>query len=156
MVSAESYGELSTWHEPRRILDPERIVRLQHVVDHIFVHRLVGDYIVRLVLATRRPAEYHMPELAPVIEVGASPRATLGLVGAARALAFLRGRDYVLPADVQDVALDVIQHRLVLTFDAIADGAHSAGVVDHNVRTVPPPRPVWREEQSGVERPDFQ
>ncbi|MGW5362134.1 AAA family ATPase [Actinopolymorpha pittospori] len=140
---------------PRRVLDADRILALQHATDRVFVHRLVADYIVRLVLATRRPVEYHLPELAPVIEVGASPRATLGLVSSARALAFMRGRDYVLPQDVQEVAGDVIPHRLVLGFDAVADGISAAGVVDRVLSVVPPPRPVWRQEHNDAGRPEF-
>jgi MoxR-like ATPase len=139
---------------PRQVLDPEGILRLQEAADRVFVHRLVADYIVRLVLATRRPAEYHVPELAPVIEVGASPRATLGLVASARALALMRGRDYVLPEDVRDVALDVIPHRLVLSFDALADGVQATSVVERILAVVPPPRPVWRQ-QPGEVGPEF-
>ncbi|HZC26373.1 MAG TPA: MoxR family ATPase, partial [Actinopolymorphaceae bacterium] len=140
----------------RRILEPERIIELQHAADRVFVHRLVADYVVRLVLATRRPVEYHLPELAHVIEVGASPRATLGLVSSARALALVRGRDYVLPQDVQDVARDVMSHRLILSFDALADGIDAAGVVSRVLAVVPPPRPVWRQEVGGSGRPEFQ
>ncbi len=141
----------------RQILQPDRIIALQHAADRVFIHRLVADYVVRLVLATRRPVEYHLPELAPVIEVGASPRATLGLVSSARALALMRGRDYVLPQDVQDVARDVIPHRLVLGFDALADGVEASGVVERVLAVIPPPRPVWRQEVGGTGsgRPEF-
>ncbi|MFD2080685.1 AAA family ATPase [Actinopolymorpha cephalotaxi] len=139
---------------PRRVLDPERIIALQHATDQVFVHRLVADYIVRLVLATRRPAEYHLPELASVIEVGASPRASLGLVSSARALALMRGRDYVLPQDVQEVACDVIPHRLVLGFDAVADGVRASSVVERVLSVVPPPRPVWRQEPGDTAEPN--
>ena len=157
--AAEEHGILERMSvdppTPRRILDPVCIAALQRAAERVFVHPLVGDYVVRLVLATRRPAEYHMPELANVVELGASPRATLGLVATARALAFLRGRDYVLPQDVADMARDVVAHRVVLTFDAVADGADPVGVVDHLLRTVPPPRPVWRDEHARGERPEF-
>jgi MoxR-like ATPase len=140
----------------RQVLDPERIIALQHAVDRVFVHRLVADYVVRLVLATRRPVEYHVPDLAGVIEVGTSPRATLGLVASARALALMRGRDYALPEDVRDVARDVMPHRLVLTFDAMADGVDAGQVVDRVLSAVPPPRPVWRNDVGpGQGRPEF-
>src|SRR4029453_2138743 len=105
------------------VLSPEQVVQLQEATDDVFVHNAVAEYVVRLVHATRVPAQYGIDDLAGVLEFGASPRATLGLVAAGRALALLRGRDYVLPADVYDVALDVMAHRLVLTFDALADGA---------------------------------
>ncbi len=140
---------------PRKILEPERILALQQAADRVFVHRLVADYVVRLVLATRRPADYHVPELAHVIEVGASPRATLGLVSSARALALMRGRDYVLPQDVQDVARDVIPHRLILSFDALADGIEPAGVIGRVLSVVPPPRPIWRQDVRAGTRPEF-
>ncbi|HEY8458430.1 MAG TPA: MoxR family ATPase [Actinopolymorphaceae bacterium] len=139
---------------PRQVLTPERILTLQRAADQVFVHPLVADYVVRLVLATRRPAEYHVPELSQVIEVGASPRASLGLVASARALALIRGRDYVLPQDVQDVARDVVPHRLILSFDALADGVEARSVVERVLAVVPPPRPVWRHNV-GTERPEF-
>jgi MoxR-like ATPase len=139
----------------RQILAPQRILALQQAADRVFVHRLVADYVVRLVLATRRPVDYHVPDLAGVIEVGASPRATLGLVSSARALALMRGRDYVLPQDVQDVARDVVPHRLVLSFDALADGMEARWVVERVLAVVPPPRPVWRQDIGGSGRPEF-
>jgi MoxR-like ATPase len=107
------------------------------------VHELVADYIVRLVMATREPGAYRMPDLDPLIEIGASPRATLGLVSSSRALALLRGRDFVLPEDVRDVARDVLTHRLVLSFDAVADGVSAAELIARVLACVPPPRVVW-------------
>ena len=79
------------------------------------MHNALVDYAVRLVLATRAPAEHGMPDVAQLIQYGASPRASLGIVRAARALALLRGRDYALPQDVQDIAPDILRHRLVLS-----------------------------------------
>jgi MoxR-like ATPase len=81
------------------------------------MHHALAEYVVRLVLATRDPARFGVPEAAGQLAYGASPRATLGLVAGARALALLRGRDYVLPADVVDIAPDVLAHRLVLAFE---------------------------------------
>ncbi|MQA88508.1 MAG: AAA domain-containing protein [Streptosporangiales bacterium] len=130
---------------PQRVLDPDKLVSLQRAAEQVSVHQLIADYIVRLVLATRRPAEYGVPEFTQLIEIGASPRATLGLVTSARALALVRGRDFVLPEDVRDVARDVMAHRIVLTFDALADGVDPAHVVDRILAVVPPPRVVWRQ-----------
>lgn len=113
---------------------------LQHAADHVFVHHAIAQYAVWLVMATRQPARYGLEGLYGVVEFGASPRATLGLVAAARALALLRGRDYVLPADVADVAGDVMSHRLVLTFDAIADGVRPRDVVAQVLAAVPVPQ----------------
>jgi MoxR-like ATPase len=125
------------------VLNPDMILRLQRQASEVFVHNLVAEYIVRLVLATRTPAEFNLPDLTSVIQIGCSPRATLGLVAAARALALIHGRDYVLPTDVQSVAKDVMSHRLVLGFDAVADNISPAQVIDRIVAMVPPPTPVW-------------
>ncbi|WP_415109298.1 AAA family ATPase [Micropruina sp.] len=133
--------------EPTNMLTPEKIRELQDQASNVFVHNLVAEYIVRLVLATRTPAEFGMPDLTPVIQIGCSPRATLGLVAASRALALIHGRDYVLPTDVQAVAKDVMSHRLVLGFDAVADNIAPAQVVERIVAMVPPPTPVWNQQQ---------
>jgi MoxR-like ATPase len=132
----------------RPVLDPQQILRLQKQASEVFVHNLVAEYIVRLVLATRTPAEFNLPDLTSVIQLGCSPRATLGLVSAARALALIHGRDYVLPTDVQSVAKDVMSHRIVLGFDAIADNIQPAQVIDRIIAMVPPPTPVWNGGQS--------
>jgi MoxR-like ATPase len=127
------------------VLDPQLVVELQERASAVFVHNLVEDYIVRLVLATRTPVDFGMADLAGVIQVGCSPRATLGLVAASRALALIHGRDYVLPTDVQAVARDVMAHRIVLGFDALADNISPAQVVERIVAMVPPPTPVWNQ-----------
>ena len=129
--------------EPKRILNPELVIKLQDQASHVFVHNLVAEYIVRLVLATRTPAEFGMPDLASIIQIGASSRATLGLTAAARALALIHGRDYVLPTDVQAVAKDVMGHRIVLGFDAVADNISTTQVVERILAMVPAPTPVW-------------
>ncbi|MDR1711752.1 MAG: MoxR family ATPase [Propionibacteriaceae bacterium] len=131
-----------------KVLDPDIVRGLQEQASAVFVHNLVADYIVRLVLATRTPAEFQLPDLENVIQVGCSPRATLGLVAASRALALIHGRDYVLPTDVQAVARDVMAHRLVLSFDALADNISPAQVVERIVAMVPPPTPVWNQRPS--------
>ncbi|WP_454228229.1 AAA family ATPase [Propioniciclava flava] len=133
--------------EARNLLDTQRVLALQDMASNVFVHNLVAEYIVRLVMATRNPVEFGMPDLEPVISVGASSRATLGLVAAARALALIHGRDYVLPTDVQAVAKDVMAHRLVLGFDAIADNISPVQVVERLIAMVPAPTPVWTDQQ---------
>ncbi|MGJ6961714.1 AAA family ATPase [Streptosporangium sp. G11] len=130
---------------PRRVLDPARLAALQSIADQVSVHQLVADYVVRLVMATRSPADYGLAELQENIEIGVSPRATLGLVAAGRGLALLRGRDYLLPDDVRDVAVDVMSHRLMLTFDALADGIDPEDVVRQILAAVPPPLVVWNQ-----------
>jgi MoxR-like ATPase len=124
----------------RQVLDPDQVAALQVAADQVFVHHAVAEYAVRLVLATRDPAAFGLPGLAPLLAFGASPRATLGLVAAARGLALLRGRDYVLPTDVRDVAPDVVAHRLVLSFDALADGVGPPSLVEAILGAVPLPR----------------
>ena len=129
-----------------QVLEPDSLIALQKACDEIAVHELVADYIVRLVMATREPEQYRLADLKGVIDIGASPRATLGLVASARALALLRGRDYVLPDDVRDVAVDVMSHRVLLSFDAVADGIDPVGIIQRILATVPPPRVVWNSE----------
>ncbi len=126
----------------QRVLDAERVQRLARAADDVYVHPLVADYVVRLVMATRAPRDYGVEGVDGVLDVGASPRATLGLVAAARALALFRGRDHVLPSDVRELAPDVMAHRLVLGFDAVADGVSASWVVDRVVAAVRPPRPA--------------
>jgi MoxR-like ATPase len=123
-----------------QMLTQDDVVRLQHAADEVFAHRAIVDYAVRLVHATRVPADHGLPELTSAIAYGASPRASLGLVAAGRALALLRGRDYVLPQDVADIALDVMRHRLVLSYEALADGIDVDEVLSGVVGRVPAPR----------------
>jgi MoxR-like ATPase len=130
---------------PEPVLDPEGLLALQDAAEAVSVHQLVADYVVRLVMATRSPGEYGLRGLEETIEVGVSPRATLGLIAAGRALALLRGRDYLLPDDIRDVAVDVMAHRLMLTFDALADGVDAEDVVREILVAVPPPLVVWNQ-----------
>jgi MoxR-like ATPase len=123
-----------------RVLDPRILLDLQAAADAVFVHDAVVDYAVRLVLATREPVAAGLADLAPLIAHGASPRATLGLVAAGRALALLRGRSYALPQDVYDVARDVLRHRVLLSYEGLADGVDADAVVERVVRTVGAPR----------------
>ncbi len=133
--------------EARQVLDPSRLVALQEAADRVFVHHAIAEYAVRLVLATRDPAAFGLNDLAPQVAFGASPRATLGLVAAGRGLALLRGREHTLPADVRDVARDVVAHRLVLSFDALADGVQATEIVDRVAAEVPEPRVAPQQDQ---------
>jgi MoxR-like ATPase len=134
-----------------QVLSPGVIRQLQSAADTVYIHNLVAEYIVRIVLATRSVAEFHLPDLVGVIEVGASPRATLGLAAAARAVALIHGRNYVLPTDIARVASDVMAHRLLLSFDAVADGVDPRAIVERVVSAMPAPQPVW----SGGAQPEF-
>ena len=105
-----------------RLLDPEDVVALQAAARAVEMDEATTDYALRLVLATRDPAAHGLPRMTGLLEYGASPRASLGLVKAAKALALLRGRDRAVPQDVYDVAYDVLNLRLVLSYRALAEG----------------------------------
>ncbi|HYI57416.1 MAG TPA: AAA family ATPase [Microlunatus sp.] len=127
------------------VLSVEELIDLQTVTDRVFVHHAVTHYVVQLVMATRHPDRYGL-SLDGVLEYGVSARGSLGLVAAARALALLRGRDYVLPHDVVDIAGDVLAHRLVLSFDAVAEGLDPRTVIGHILAAVSRPQ-VAPDEQ---------
>ena len=130
------------WVDPPaagQVVGPDDLVRLQRRVGEVFVDGGVADYAVRLVLATRTPAQFGLAELAPYIAYGASPRGSLGLVTAAAALAVLRGREYAVPQDVFDVALDVLRHRLVLTYEALAESIDADALLSRVLAVVPAP-----------------
>ena len=131
------------------VLSVEELTRLQDAADKVFVHSGLIDYAVQLVLATREPASFGMPDVAGLISYGASPRASLGLVAATRAIALLRGRDYALPQDIQDIAPDVLRHRLVLSYDALADGVPAEHIVDRVLANVALPTVTPRQQSGG-------
>src|ERR1700712_1596511 len=118
----------------------EELSRLQQVAANVFVHHALVDYVVRLVYATRTPAEHGLSEVAGWLSYGAWPRASLGIIAAARALALVRGRDFVVPQDVIDVAPDVLRHRLVLSYDALADGIPVDDILTKLLRVIPLPQ----------------
>jgi MoxR-like ATPase len=128
------------------ILDPADVIGMQQATTEIFVDPAVSDYAVRLVLATRDTAEAGIPDLDRYIAYGASPRASIGLIAAGRAMALLRGRSYALPQDVYDVAYDVLNHRLVLSYDALAEGVTVDDVLVELLSTMPAPRITVRGE----------
>ncbi len=103
------------------VLSTADLLRLQAQADRVYVDPVLVEYAVRLATATRDPSAFGMPNLQRYITYGASPRASINLVLAGRALAFLRGRDYALPNDLLDVARDVMRHRMVLSFEALSD-----------------------------------
>jgi MoxR-like ATPase len=131
------------------VLGPDDLIRMQRTASLVFVHHALVDYVVRLVVATRAPREHGMDDVASWVSYGASPRASLGLIAASRALALVRGRDYVLPQDVLDVTTDVLRHRLVLSYDALADGVPADHVVKRILQTVPLPQVAPRQRSGG-------
>ena len=123
--------------EPRQIIDLAQLVELQRKCDEVLVDRSVLRYAVDLVHATRDPEAHQLADLAPLLAIGASPRATLGLIRAAKALAAMRGRSYASPQDVFEVAPEILRHRLVLTYDALAREVSVEHVLQRLMATVP-------------------
>ena len=137
------------------MLDLEQLTALQDAADAIYVDRAVVDYAVTLVLATREPSEFGLADIEPFVSYGASPRASLGLIAAGRALALLRDRSYVLPQDVFDVAPDIMRHRLVLSYEALAQGTTTEDILARLLSTVPAPRiaPSQDHDERPVDAP---
>jgi MoxR-like ATPase len=129
-----------------QVLSVEQLLALQQIADQVFVHHAVLDYAVRLVMTTREPSAWGMPQIAPYIALGVSPRATLGMISAGRALAVLRGRRFLTAQDVFDVAPEVLRHRLVLTYDALAEGVTTDNIVQQVLSTVVAPNVSPRED----------
>jgi MoxR-like ATPase len=123
----------------QRLAEPSQVLAARRDIEALHLDPRLADYIVDLVRATREPAAIGLGALAPMIAYGASPRASIALAQTARAHAFLRGRDYVGPDDVQALAPDVLRHRVVLTFDAEAEGLDADGVVRQVLAAVPVP-----------------
>jgi MoxR-like ATPase len=128
-----------------RVIDTEQLLTLQQAVDRVYADPALIEYAVKLVSATRQPASVGLKELAPFITYGASPRASINLILAGRALAFVRGRDYALPQDVRDLAPDVIRHRLVLSYEALAENVSPDDVLRRILTAIPLPEVPLRE-----------
>ncbi|HTZ16019.1 MAG TPA: MoxR family ATPase [Mycobacterium sp.] len=126
--------------EPKQILNTGDLLRLQDIASNNFVHHALVDYVVRVVTATRHPEQLGMNDVRSWISFGASPRASLGIIAGARSLALVRGRDYVIPQDIVEVIPDVLRHRLVLTYDALADEISPEIVINRVLQTVGMPQ----------------
>jgi MoxR-like ATPase len=123
----------------QQVIDTEQLLALQQAADATYVDPALIEYSVRLVTATREPRTVGLAELGPLISYGASPRASINLILGARALAFVRGRSYALPQEVRDLARDVIRHRLVLSYEALADNVSPDDLLDRILDAVPMP-----------------
>jgi MoxR-like ATPase len=121
------------------VMTPDRLVALQREVDDVFVDPTLMEYVVRIASATRQPGEYGLADLAKYISYGASPRASINLVLGARALAFLRGRRYATAQDVKDLALDVLRHRIVLSFEALSEDVAADDLIKRVLNRVQAP-----------------
>jgi MoxR-like ATPase len=135
----------------REVLSPAALAQHQHAAAAVYVDRRVMEYAVALTTATRPEAAGtgRDEELEAWVEFGASPRGSINLIHAGRALALLRGRDYVLPIDVHDLARDVLRHRIVLTYEALAAGVDADRVLDRVLETVKMPRIELAQERAG-------
>jgi len=111
------------------VLNPDKILHLRDVMDQIYVDDKLKEYILDIVFATRDPAQYKLQDLKPLIAYGASPRASIMLIRAAKAHAFLRGRGYVTPDDIKQIGLDVLRHRVLVTYEAEAEDLTSDDLV---------------------------
>ena len=123
-----------------QIISLEKLAAYQELSRNVYVDRMVADYAVNLVSATREPARFGVAQHSDHIAFGASPRGSINLVHAARALALIRGRRYALPQDVNELARDVLRHRMVLTYQALAEGVNPDSILDAVLAAVPLPR----------------
>ncbi|MGW4463728.1 AAA family ATPase [Micromonospora sp. NPDC004704] len=128
----------------QRIIDPETLSGLQQAADRVYVDPSLIEFAVSLAHATRDPARVGLSDLTRYITFGASPRASISLVLAARALAYVRGREYAVPQDLTDLALDVLRHRLVLSYEALSDDLTPDDILAKILANTPVPEPVGR------------
>jgi MoxR-like ATPase len=129
----------------QKVLTTQQLLGLQQEVDKVYVDPSLIEYAVKLVTATRQPKEFGLKEIGHYITFGASPRASINLILAARALAFVRGRSYVLPQEVLDVAYDVIRHRLVLSYEALSDNVTADDLLKKILNRIPVPEAPLHE-----------
>ena len=123
----------------QKVLTTDQLLELQKKADQVYVDPALIEYAVRMVTATRQPQDFGLKELEHYIMFGASPRASINLILTARALAFVRGRNYALPQDVLDMALDVMRHRLVLSYEALSDNVTSDDLLKKILDRIPIP-----------------
>lgn len=123
--------------EVKSILTKENIFAIRDEINAVSISDSLEKYIIELVFSTRRPDEYHMQDLAQYIQFGASPRASINLNIAAKAIAFFDQRDYVLPEDIKEVAHDVLNHRILLNYEAEADGVKTYDIIKTILHRVP-------------------
>lgn len=119
------------------LLTKEEIFSIREQVNRVKISESLEHYIIELVYATRKPLEYRIDEFAPYIQFGASPRASINLNLASKAIAYMDGRDYVLPEDIKEVALDVLNHRIILNYEAEADNVKTKDIIGAILRKVP-------------------
>jgi MoxR-like ATPase len=122
-----------------KVVSTANLLRAREVMHGIYMDEKIEQYILDIVFATREPAKYGLPGLKPLIQYGASPRASISLGQAARAVAFLRRRGYIIPEDVRSICADVLRHRLGLTYEAEAENLRSEDIISQILNTVEVP-----------------
>ncbi len=124
---------------PDRVATVEDILEIQREVDEVYVDDKLKRYIVDIVFATRFPDKYGLSELKPLIDWGASPRASLSFLRASKALAYIRSRNYVLPEDIKELAFDILRHRIILSYEAFAQGVSQEEVIEQILKKIKVP-----------------
>ncbi len=140
----------SAFEEISQVITTDQLLALQEAADEVYVDPALIDYAVQLVNGTRNPAGLGMANLAPYITHGASPRASINMILTAKALAFVRGRNYCLAHDVRDLALDVLRHRLVLSYEALADDVRPDDLLAQILSAVPLPEVTLNERTNTI------
>jgi MoxR-like ATPase len=132
-------ANVSVSHTVNPVVDAETIFRSRKLIDGIYLDEKLKGYLVDVVLATRNPDTYGASELGAFIRFGASPRATISLALASKAVAFMNGRSFVTPQDIKDVGLDVLRHRVIVTYEAEAENVTSDDIIKKIFETIPVP-----------------
>ena len=137
----EMLDRMTAGPEPvaRPVLDPEQVIQARRLVQEVYVDGRIKEYVLDVIAATRQPASAGLPEIAPLIEYGASPRGAIFLIRAAKAHAFMAGRSHVIPEDIKALGLDVLRHRLLLTYRADAEGVGADALLQRIFERVPVP-----------------
>ena len=121
------------------IIKPNQIIKAQEIIENIYVDEKVEDYVLNLVFATRNPENYKLNDLSRLIDIGASPRATINLIRAAKARAFVNHRGFITPEDIRYIGSDVLRHRIILTYEAEAEEMTSEDVIQRLFEVVEVP-----------------
>jgi MoxR-like ATPase len=135
----DSNANVSVEHEASPVVDAETIFKSRKLIDSIYLDEKLKGYLVDVVLATRNPEKYGASELSAFIRFGASPRATISLALASKAAAFMHGRSFVTPQDIKDIGLDVLRHRVIISYEAEAENVSSDDIIKKIFETVPVP-----------------
>jgi len=128
----------------------DRLIELRRACERVFVDPLLIQHAVRLAAATRNPEKYGIPDIAKYIVYGASPRAPINMIIGARALAFVRGRSYAVPQDLTDIAVDVMRHRLVTSYEALSDGVTADAILAKVLEAVAAPQNLYSHAGASV------